>query len=156
MVQRTSVLFRYIFLFLLLLMENFIYSEEYRTASSKPHHSTFYLLNPRNCIILPIFIYVNILNLVSLLKNKGLLQYFYPPNTCFAIPTATASESGSCLVVSARLLCPWDSPGKEYWSRLLFPSPGDLLNPGIEPRFPALQTDCLLSELPRKPNLPFN
>ena len=26
-----------------------------------------------------------------------------------------------------------------YWSGLLFPSPGDLPNPGIEPEFPALQ-----------------
>ena len=26
----------------------------------------------------------------------------------------------------------------EYWSRWLFPSPGDFPNPGIEPRSPAL------------------
>ena len=26
---------------------------------------------------------------------------------------------------------------QEYWSRLPFPSPGDLPNPGIEPAFPA-------------------
>ena len=36
---------------------------------------------------------------------------------------------------------------QEYWSGLLFPSPGDLPDPGIEPRFPALQADALLSEL---------
>ena len=30
---------------------------------------------------------------------------------------------------------------EEYWSGLPFPSPGDLPNPGIEPRFPALQAD---------------
>ena len=35
---------------------------------------------------------------------------------------------------------------QEYWSELPFPSPGDLPNPGIEPRSPALQTDALLSE----------
>ena len=35
---------------------------------------------------------------------------------------------------------------QEYWSGLPFPSPGDLPNPGIEPRSPALQTDALLSE----------
>ena len=29
-----------------------------------------------------------------------------------------------------------------------FPSPGDLPNPGIKPRSPALQADALLSELP--------
>ena len=33
-----------------------------------------------------------------------------------------------------------------YWSGLPFPSPGDLLDPGIEPGSPALQADSLLSE----------
>ena len=40
---------------------------------------------------------------------------------------------------------------QEYWSGLPFPSPGDLHNPGIEPRSPALQTDALPSEPPGKP-----
>ena len=31
-----------------------------------------------------------------------------------------------------------------------FPSPGDLPNPGIEPRSPAFQADSLLSEPPEK------
>ena len=39
----------------------------------------------------------------------------------------------------------------EYWSGLLFPSPGDLPDPGIEPGFVALQADSLLSELPGRP-----
>ena len=38
----------------------------------------------------------------------------------------------------------------EYWSGLLFPSPGDLPDPGIKPRFPALQADALPSEPPGK------
>ena len=40
---------------------------------------------------------------------------------------------------------------QEYWSGLPFPSPGDLPNPGIKPRFPALQADPLSSEPPGKP-----
>ena len=36
---------------------------------------------------------------------------------------------------------------QEYWSGLPFPFPGDLPNPGIEPRCPALQTDALLSDV---------
>ena len=40
---------------------------------------------------------------------------------------------------------------QEYWSGLPFPSPGDLPNPGIKPRSPALQTDALPSEPPGKP-----
>ena len=39
---------------------------------------------------------------------------------------------------------------QEYWSGLSFPSPGDVPNPGIEPRSPALQADALSSEPPRK------
>ena len=33
------------------------------------------------------------------------------------------------------LLCPWDSPGKNYWSELPCPPPGHLPNPGIKPTF---------------------
>ena len=39
---------------------------------------------------------------------------------------------------------------QEYWSGLPFPSPGDLPDPGIEPRSPALQADTLTSEPPGK------
>ena len=41
---------------------------------------------------------------------------------------------------------------KEYWSGLPFPSPGDLPDPGIKPRSPALQADSLPSEPPGKPH----
>jgi len=37
----------------------------------------------------------------------------------------------------------------EYWSEP-FPSPGDLPNPGIKPRSPALQVDSLPAEPPGK------
>ena len=39
----------------------------------------------------------------------------------------------------------------EYWSGQPFPSTGDLPNPGIEPRSPALQADSLPTELSGKP-----
>ena len=42
---------------------------------------------------------------------------------------------------------------QEYWSGLPFPSPGDLPDPGIEPGFPALESDTLTSEPPGKPAL---
>ena len=38
---------------------------------------------------------------------------------------------------------------QEYWSGLPCP-PGDLPDPGVEPRSPALQADALLSEPPGK------
>ena len=37
---------------------------------------------------------------------------------------------------------------QEYWSGLSFPFPGDLPDPGIKPRSPALQADTLTSEPP--------
>ena len=58
------------------------------------------------------------------------------------------SESVSHLVISdslrhhglqpARLLCPWGFSSPEHWSELPCPSPGDLPNPGTEPRSPTL------------------
>ena len=39
---------------------------------------------------------------------------------------------------------------QEYWSGLSFPSPGDLPDPGIEPRSLALEADALTSEPPGK------
>ena len=40
---------------------------------------------------------------------------------------------------------------QEHWSELPCPPPGDLPNPGIVPRSPALQADSLPSEPPGKP-----
>ena len=40
---------------------------------------------------------------------------------------------------------------QEYWTGLPCPPPGDLPNPGIESRSPALQADSLLPEPPGKP-----
>ena len=69
----------------------------------------------------------------------------------------TASVAQSCLT----LVTPWAvahqaplSMGfskQEYWSGLPFPAPGDLPDPGIKPRSPALQAVSLLSELLGKP-----
>ena len=40
---------------------------------------------------------------------------------------------------------------QDYWSGLPFSPPGDLPNPGTEPKSPALQADSLLSQPPGKP-----
>ena len=44
---------------------------------------------------------------------------------------------------------------QEYWRGLPFPSAGDLPDPGIEPRYPALQADSLPSEPPGNPWLTY-
>ena len=41
---------------------------------------------------------------------------------------------------------------QEQWSGLPFPSPGDIPNPGTEPRSPALQVNSLPTEPLGKPN----
>ena len=58
--------------------------------------------------------------------------------------------------VKVSLLCPtlcdpMEFSRPEYWSGQPFPSPGDLPNPGIRPRSPALQADSLPAETPVKP-----
>ena len=56
--------------------------------------------------------------------------------------------------VPTRLLCPWDL---EYQSRLPFPPPRDLPNPGIKPASPLSPTlagEFFTTELPGKPELP--
>ena len=44
-----------------------------------------------------------------------------------------------------------ESSWQEYWSGLLFPSPGDLPNLGMKPRSPTLQAEALPSQPPGKP-----
>ena len=44
---------------------------------------------------------------------------------------------------------------QEYWSGWSIPSPADLSNPGIEPGFPALETDSLPTEQSGKPLMQF-
>ena len=40
---------------------------------------------------------------------------------------------------------------QKYWTGLPFPPPGDLPDPGIEPRSPVLQADSLPTEPPGNP-----
>ena len=54
----------------------------------------------------------------------------------FATPWTVASQAPLSVGFSRQ----------EYWIELPFPSPRDLPNPGIEPRFSALQAESLLSE----------
>ena len=68
---------------------------------------------------------------VSEVKSLSRIQLFAAPWTVDYSPIAPPSMRFS---------------RQGYWSGLTFPTPGDLPNPGIEPRSPALQTDALPSE----------
>ena len=49
-------------------------------------------------------------------------------------------------IVTCQIPLSMEFSRQEYWRGLPFPSPGDLPDPGIEPRSPVLQADTLLSE----------
>ena len=75
------------------------------------------------------------------------------------LPTESESESEvaqSCPLFVTPWTVAYQAPPsvgfsrQEYWSGLPCPSLGDLPNPGIEPRSPALQEDALPSEPPGK------
>ena len=48
---------------------------------------------------------------------------------------------------------PMEFSRQEHWSRLVFPPPGDITNPRIEPMSPALAGGFFTSEPPGKPSL---
>ena len=54
----------------------------------------------------------------------------------------------------SRLLCLCGFSRQEYWSGLPCPSPGDLPNPGIEPKSPTLQGHSLPAEPQKTPEIP--
>ena len=62
----------------------------------------------------------------------------------------TLGDTMDCSPPGSSVLCPFSR--QEHWSGLPFPSPGDLLDPGIESRSPSLQADSLPSEPARKPS----
>ena len=63
------------------------------------------------------------------------------------------SDSVNPWIVARQAALSMEFSKQEYESGLPFPSPGDLLDPGMEPGSPALQEDSLLSEPPGKPFL---
>ena len=97
---------------------------------------------------------------LTLCCDAGVCQtYTWPPGAREAQSGAGAADQMKVKVKSLSRVdsaTPWTvahqaplSMGfsrQEYWGGLLFPSPGDLYNPGIEPGSAALQAGSLLSE----------
>ena len=78
-------------------------------------------------------------NLVKVLVVSNSLQSNHVQ--LFAIPWTVACQASLSMEFSRQ----------EYWCGQPFPSPGNLPDPRIKPRSPALQADSLLSEPPEKP-----
>ena len=79
------------------------------------------------------------------------------------VPVPYCSPAPRLLVKWKSLSCVWlfatlwtiqsmEFSRPEYWSGLPCSSPGNLPNPGIEPRSPTLQADSLATELQGKPS----
>ena len=100
----------------------------------------------------------------SSFKTEEAFQHLVCVCVCVHIYTYMWSEVKwkwlSCILLFA---FPWtetrqaslsmEFPRQKYWSGLLFPSPGELPDPGIEPGSPSLQADSLPSEPQGKPHL---
>ena len=84
-------------------------------------------------------------------------------NTITTLINSVEGSAANCVICSVMSdsTTPWtvvhqaplsmEFSRQEYWSEQPFPSPGDLPDPRIEPRSPALQADSLPSEPPGKP-----
>ena len=77
-----------------------------------------------------------------------LLEYY--SSSCL-VAQSYPTESCNLWTVAHQASPSMEFSRQEYWSGLPFPSPGDLSNPGIEPRSPALQADSLPAEPQEKP-----
>ena len=75
------------------------------------------------------------------ITTKPLFRLSAAQSCFFATPWTVASQAPPFMEFAMQ----------EYWSGLPFPSPGDLLYPGIKPRSPTLQAGALTSEPPGKP-----
>jgi len=62
------------------------------------------------------------------------------------------SDSATPWTIACQTPLSMEFSRQKYWRGLPFPSAGDLLNPGIKARSPALQTNYLLSGPPGKPS----
>ena len=70
---------------------------------------------------------------------------------CAVLSHSVMSDSATPWTVALQAPLSMGFSRQEYWSGLPCPPPGDLPNPGIQPRFPALQADSLPSVPPGKP-----
>ena len=69
---------------------------------------------------------------------------------CCVLSCSVVSDSSTPWTIAHQAPLSMGFSRQEYWSGL---PPGDLPNPGIKLRSPALQASSLLSQLPRKPIL---
>ena len=80
--------------------------------------------------------------------NNEICFFFFPLVWWFSCKVMSNSATPWTVAHQAPLFTGFS--GQEYWSGMLFLSPGDLSNPGIEPESPTLQADILPTEIQGK------
>ena len=102
-------------------------------------YNNMYIPIPYNVLI---YIHIRYIKIHTSHRRKNLEDYGGGGVVTKSCPTLVTPWTVAC---QASLTMGFSR--QEYWSGLPFPSPGDLPNPGIEPRSPALQADSLPTEL---------
>ena len=88
---------------------------------------------------------------LSHLGSPGGIQIFIIAGKKKCVRHSVMSDSASPWTIASQSLLSMAFFRQEHWNGQLFPSPGDLPNPGIEPVSPALRADSLLCEPAGKP-----
>ena len=74
-----------------------------------------------------------------------------------SVSSSVECDSATSFTVASHALLSMEFSRQEYWNGLPFPSPGDIPDPGIKPRPPALQANFLPSVPPgRQPFINWN
>ena len=84
---------------------------------------------------------------LNLIKTDSFLYL----SVCVCVSHSVVSDSETPCTIARQAPLSMEFSRQECGSGLSFPSPGDLPDPGIEPRSPALQADSLLSKPLGKP-----
>ena len=93
------------------------------------------------------YLHLCLLQVLGMEKNENLLTDF----TIYSL--SLSLDAKLCLTLATPWTVAYQAPPsmeffrQEYWGRLPFTSPGDLPDPRIKPRSPALQADSLPTEI---------
>ena len=79
------------------------------------------------------------------------MENFKHIEVCMYFRCSVVSDSVIPWTVAHQAPLSMEFSRQEYWGRLPFPFPGELPDPELKPKSPALQADSLLSEPPGKP-----
>ena len=103
-------------------------------------------LEKKSLSFLESIVYIS-LYIIIFLNIMDTHTYIYVFYICCCLVTELSDSFATPWTVASLALLSMEFPRQEHWSRLPFPSPGDLPDPGIEPastRVSALQADPFL------------